>query len=439
MSTLRTSRAFVVVVAAAAVVGASVLLAPRLVRMGHGEARSVPAASPIFTSRASLDELIATLRHHVAADPGDGEAAVRLADALMRAARVHSDAALPLEAERALKATLQHGDDYAAQRMLAAVYLSQHRFREGLAIARTAQTRHPQDAWNYAVAGDALLELGQYDDAFDMFDEAIARRPDAGVYARAAYAKEMRGDLEGAVTVMRMAAEATAPPDVEAQAWVFAQLGLLYLQLGRLDDAQREFGRADFVFPDHPYVLNGRIRLAIARGHYRDALQLATRAPATPETHAWRGDLQAQLGDAAAAEASYRESERLEREGWASEQPQPGALARFFAERGRNIAEAVTLAERAAAERADIHTMDALAWSYFKAGRVADAERAIRRATRTGTGDRRIRCHARAIEQAVRTGTRGTCDPLDPGLVQPVPASFSAGADWSRGPRPHGS
>jgi len=127
-----------------------------------------------------------------------------------------------------------------------------------------------------------------------------------------------------------------------------------------------------------------------------------------------RGDLQARLGNRSAAEAAYVEAERLERDGWKSEQPQPGALARFLAERDRNIPEAVQLAERAAAERADINTMDALAWSYFKAGRLKDAAVAIERALRTGTLDPRIRCHAAVIADARRTGTIHRCDLLNP-------------------------
>ena len=125
-----------------------------------------------------------------------------------------------------------------------------------------------------------------------------------------------------------------------------------------------------------------------------------------------RGDLLAALGDLRRAEAMYGESERLERAGWESEEPQPGALARFLAARDRNVPEAVRLAERAAAERADVHTMDALAWAYFKAGRTADASTAIRRALRTGTVDPHIRCHAAVIAEAVRGGVSGNCSPL---------------------------
>jgi hypothetical protein len=57
----------------------------------------------------------------------------------------------------------------------------------------------------------------------------------------------------------------------------------------------------------------------------------------------------------------------------------------------------VTIAEGAAALRDDIFTDDALAWAYFKAGRVAEAKIAIARALRTGTRDAIIRGHAAAI------------------------------------------
>jgi hypothetical protein len=44
--------------------------------------------------------------------------------------------------------------------------------------------------------------------------------------------------------------------------------------------------------------------------------------------------------------------------------------------------------------------MDALAWAYYQAGRLDDAYAASVKARRTGTRDRRILCHANAIEQA---------------------------------------
>jgi tetratricopeptide (TPR) repeat protein len=79
----------------------------------------------------------------------------------------------------------------------------------GIRDARTGTLR-PEDGWNYAIAGDALLEPGRYDEAFDSFDKVMERRPDAGAYARVAYARELQGDLDGAVQLMQMSAEATS-------------------------------------------------------------------------------------------------------------------------------------------------------------------------------------------------------------------------------------
>lgn len=377
---------------------------------------AVPSAQT--TTRAGLEAVIESSRQRVAADVGDGEAAVRLADALMRMARVSADASLPIEAERVLRATLRHSSsDYMARRMLSVVYLAQHRFEDALSEATKAQKLRPADAWNYAIAGDALLELGRYEEAFDSFDKVMERRPDAGAYARAAYARELQGDLDGAVQLMKMSAEATSRNDSEAMAWTFAQLGNLYVLQGGLDDAEREFSRADHVFPSHPYAMNGRVRLLIARHRYADALDLSRRLPTTPESLAIQGDLLATMGHADDAEKLYQEAERLEREGWEQEEPQPGALARFLAERGRNIPEAIALAERAADERQDVVTMDALAWSYFRGGRVADAALAIQRATRLGTADPRIRCHASVIALSQREAVSpadAVCDVLNP-------------------------
>ena len=96
------------------------------------------------------------------------------------------------------------------------------------------------------------------------------------------------------------------------------------------------------------------------------------------------------------AERQYAAAEA----GWRAAR-EPKQLARFLADHDRRIAEAVTIAESAAALRRDIFTDDALAWAYFKAGRIGEAKIAIGRALRTGSKDPAIRAHAAAIRAAV--------------------------------------
>jgi tetratricopeptide (TPR) repeat protein len=372
------------------------------------EATKSPLPIVLSTSRLDLNDAESEARRRLAASPSDAAAGVRLAEILVRKARVDTDASRAIEAERVLRMVLDdEPGEYSALKLLGAVLLSQHRFVEAAHVAERGIGINDRDAWNYGVLGDAYVELGRYDEAFDAFDTMVRLRPDAASYARVAYAHELQGRLDEALRHMQMATEATSAHDPESLAWHHAQVGALLFQLGRVDAAASAFARADHAFPNHPYARAGLARVAAARGNYQRALSmyraLMTEAP-TPELAAVIGDLFARIGNVRDAESMYEQAETLEREGWEMEEPQPAALARMLAERGRKIDEAVTLAETAAHTRQDIFTMDALAWAYFQAGRFADARAASVQAMRTGSMDRRIRCHAAAIERATQTG-----------------------------------
>ena len=87
-----------------------------------------------------------------------------LADALLRQARVTGNAGLAYRGRaRSLKRRCD-GDpaNYDANRMLGAVYLSQHRFRDAIAVAERNRNARPDDPVNYGVIGDGHLELGDY-------------------------------------------------------------------------------------------------------------------------------------------------------------------------------------------------------------------------------------------------------------------------------------
>ena len=373
--------------------------------------RAVPlvgGSSEMTTSRADLDRALRTADERLAANPADGRAAVTYAQAALRRARIESNGGYTLAAERALKGVLSRAPaDYDALKMLGAVYMSQHRFRQAIEAATRASQVHPNEAWNYGVIGDAHLELGEYDAAFNAFDTMMRLRPDAAAYARVAYAQELQGRVGDAVRTMRMAAEATGAQDPESLAWHYSQIGNLLLQTGDVDGAAREFARAEHAFPEHPFAMAGVARVAAARGQYDDALTiyraLMTRAPTSEIANA-AGDILSERGRDEEAQAMYARAEAIEREAWLTEARLTTNVARMLAERGVRTDEAVRLAEEAARNRRDIFTMDALAWSYFRAGRFEEAGEASRQARRTGSVDRRILAHAAAIEQAFGGG-----------------------------------
>ena len=231
-------------------------------------------------------------------------------------------------------------------------------------------------------------------------------RPTAGAYARTAYALELRGQLRAALRAMQLSTDATPPNDLEALAWHHAQLGDLYRQLGQVQEATFEFAWADHLFPGHPFAALGSARMKEVTGDRSGALHayeaIMAHAP-TPDVAERLGDLYMTLGRSDDAARQYALAET----GWRVDTPQPALLARFLAEHDRNLDEALRLAEDTAADRRDIFTEDALAWAYFKAGRLDDAVAALRRSLRTGTKDPTIRAHAAAIEHASRAASHG--------------------------------
>jgi pentatricopeptide repeat protein len=370
-----------------------------------GPAVGMPGAPP--TSASGLQERISDMEKRLRDQPGDVGAAVLLADALLRQARATNDGRPTSRASEVLKTVLTEDPvQYDALRMLGAIDLSQHHFRDALAVARRATDIRPDDAWNYGVMGDALVELGEYDKAFEMFDKMMALRPSPTAYARVSYARELRGDLQGALQAMELAAKSTPPQDLEAQAWYAAHIGELYLRMGMFDEADRAYRQALFVYPAYPHAVIGQGKLKVARGDRAGALALyldqMKRTP-TLDLAARIGDLYAEAGNREESERYYQLAEDLAGPPIAQTEAN---LALFLADHDRKLDEAVKIAEAVAATRQDIFTEDALAWTYFKVGRLDEAVAASARALRTGSRDGGVLSRAEKIRAASRARAR---------------------------------
>lgn len=358
----------------------------------------VNRAEASTTSRQGLSNTIDAMVGELAKTPTNSATAVRLAEALLRQARVLNHAGLPLQAETVLDRVLQaNPSDYLARRMRANVYLAQHRFHEALAEARRCRALRADDPVIDGLIGDASLELGDYAAAFSAFDRMMLSRPDATTYARVSYAHELQGDLAGAIALMEMAGSATSAHDPEAQAWHAAQLGHLHLISGDVARAKHELLRADHLFPGYPLAATGLARANMAEGRPAEALarlaKILEEAPTAADI-ALSGDAYAALGRPDEANRAYRLAEAM----WTSDTPEPAQLARFLATRGWRLDDAVRIGEEAFAVRQDIYTADALAWAYFKQGRLHDAKQLMHRALSTGSRDPELLAHAKAIQ-----------------------------------------
>lgn len=342
------------------------------------------------------DRRIGDLQGRLREAPGSVEAWTALGEAWVRKAREASDPGLYHGAEDCAAAALAL--DPAAPRALAlrgVVLLEAHRFEEARALGAALTARAPGFAPGHGLLSDALLELGRFEEAAAAAQRMMDLKPGLPSYVRAAHLLWLQGDVEGALEAARLAVDAGGDP--EARAWARTQAALMEWHRGALARADAALDRALAEFPGHPAALAAKGRVALSRGDAAAAVRWLTRAEAAaPLTEtAWLlGEAAALAGDAAGARRAW---ERAEQRGRALDRR---TLAAFLADRGHRPAEAVRLAEEERAVRGDVYTEDVRAWALYRAGRLAEAGAAARRALRLGTPDARLLFHAGAIRLA---------------------------------------
>src|SRR5262249_37843634 len=137
----------------------------------------------------------------------------------------------------------------------------------------------PSDPQNWGSLGDALMELGRYDEAGEAYRKMDAIKTSLFSLNRMGYYRFITGDADGAVESMRKAVE-TGAPYPENKAWCRADLGLMYFKLGRLDDAERAYREAIEAFPGQHQAHAGLGAVLAARGRTADAIARYQKAQA---------------------------------------------------------------------------------------------------------------------------------------------------------------
>ena len=338
------------------------------------------------------------------ARPVDAASLDRLANTFAQRARETGDATYYAKADAVYRRVLRKApDDLPATIGLGALASSRHDFRTALALGRRAVALSPTTAAAYGVVGDALVELGRYEEAFATFNKMVSLKPSVSSYARVSYARELLGDVAGAADAMRLAVE-SAVGEPEALAWSHTQLGKLYWSHGRLAAAAREYRLALRVRPSYPSALDALAQVEAARGRLGRAISLSRRAASVlplPSYVGNLGDLLRRSGDRRGAERQYAlvaAIARLQRAGGVDVDLE---LALFDVDHGLRLERTVALARAARAARPSIDGDDVLAWALMRNGRCGEALRFSKRALRLGTLDAPKFFHRGAIERCL--------------------------------------
>jgi tetratricopeptide (TPR) repeat protein len=239
-------------------------------------------------TRSYAASLVQSLKNN----PADVKSSLALASIFIQEARVTGNYVYYDRAAMRLVNNVLRTDstNFDALTFKALIYLSQHHFADGLAIAEKAREINPYNAFIYGLVVDGNVEMGNYDSAVANSDKMVAVRPDLRSYSRISYLREIYGDYPGAIEAMKMAVAAGAPGD-EGTEWTRIQLGHLYENTGDLNSAKMHYTIALNERPGYAYALAGLARIALSSKDYVSAISYYEKADAAVTDYSIKQEL----------------------------------------------------------------------------------------------------------------------------------------------------
>ena len=407
---MRTRSKLALLLALAGALSAGALLGGALVEgggSGSGRGAAATAAADV-AAEAALGGYGAAgaadtraLERQVLEKPKDVRALTVLGYAYLQRWRETADASFLPRANEALgRARRLASDDPLVVTGLGSLALTQHEFRRALRLGREARRLAPYSARPLGIVGDALLQLGRYDEAFAAFERMNALKPNLASYARIAYARELLGDIDGAVSAMRLAVDA-ASAQREPAAWARVEVAKLELGRGRLDAAERELRAAVGLLPGYVFAEEQLARVEAARGRIVPAVTRARRAAESvplPQLVALHGELLLRAGRPAQARRELATVGAIDRLLAAGGIRTDLESALFQADHLVRPAGLVTRARAARAARPTVYGDDTLAWALARTDRCDEAVPWAQRSLRLGTQDALLFFHRAWIE-----------------------------------------
>jgi tetratricopeptide (TPR) repeat protein len=279
-----------------------------------------------------------------------------------------------------------------------------HHFEDSITWAGLALKIDPNLPAAYGILGDAAIEHGRYEEASGHYQKMLDLRPDMGSYSRAAHLLYLQGNAPRAMALMRQAIRAGGNHP-EHTAWCVSALATMLCHEGAAPAAKKLVEDALKQAPANAHLLAAAGRARMAMGDDTGAIAAYEQSLARAEQHETLAALH-DLYRATGREADATRTATRLREFHRKLQTQrvrggEGQLARFLADRGEDLDEAVRLAETEHGHHRTAMAADTYAWALHRAGRSAEAAKVIRAALQRRVSDPSILYHAGMIEEAV--------------------------------------
>jgi tetratricopeptide (TPR) repeat protein len=297
-----------------------------------------------------------------------------------------------------------------AMTQMAVACMAEHQFEQAYTWAQKALAVGSGDPSPWAIAGDALADMGEYQNAAEAYsrlklvygseDEqhAISYQHDS----RMSYLRLIAGDSQGAIQLMQSAVQIATDMHMPAEniAWSNYQLGEEYSQIGDIARAEQAYLTALHLYPGYYRALAGLAKVGSTQGNYRDAAAFYDKAIVAvpyPEYAAALGDVYRALGESDKAQKEFELVEFIGHLSEINQQIHNRELALFYADHGMKLEQAVVLARKELEVRHDVYTWDVLAWALFKHGESKEAAVSLSHALSQGTRDAQLFFHAGMI------------------------------------------
>ena len=353
------------------------------------------------------------LEARIQRDPDDFIANNKLASAYQQRLRETGDINylyLAARAAQASLATLPAEQNNGGLVALTQIAYSSHDFAAARNHAQRLTELEPNKGYTFQLLGDALLELGQYEDAIAAFRQmeklgGLQGLTKVSIEQRLARLALLYGDPPRAVQHFSEALKltSTAPLLSETMAWCQWQLGETAFSVGDYPLAEKHYQDSLLSFPDYFRSLAALGRVRFARGDSAGAIALYEKVVhilPDPSFIATLGDLYQLAGRVQDAENQYALVEQIGKLAAQSGTLYNRQLALFYADHDLKPEAAYRNATKEYMTRRDIYGADAVAWTALKAGKINAAQSAIKEALKLGTKDAKLFYHAGMIARA---------------------------------------
>jgi len=376
---------------------------------GLAQSPNIPAETQFSPAERSM----AQARKLIEKNPKDFEAYNALALALSRRARETSDVKFYAQAEETLQKSFEiAADNFDGQRIHVWLLLGKHEFAAALDAGKKLNQKMPDDVMLYGFLADANVELGNYNDAEKAAQWMLDLKPgNIPGLTRAAYLRELYGDIQGSLELMNMAYQSTPPGEVEDGAWIVTQMAHLNLTIGKIDEAERLSQQALAMFPGYHYALGNLAKVRIQQKRYDEAVVLLLqRYHAAPHAEnlydlAQALQLAGNTVEANKAFAEFEQKSLLETNRGDNSNHE---LIFYYADYAKQPEKALEVAQREIVRRHDVFTLDSYAWALYEKGQYGEARKQIGLALAVGVRDAKMFRHAGEI--ALKSGDKAAAE-----------------------------